>query len=140
HADPGASPGSVRHAPPAQTARARLGAPTAPTFRRRRGRVSQEAAEAVRKGRPQRDSNPRRCLERAMSWAWLDDGDRRPAPIATAPGSCNGLAGKRGGRERTLGKATEDVLLATVPLLERPDQLAQAQRTSARKVLAGEPR
>lgn len=25
--------------------------------------------------RPQRDSNPRRRLERAVSWAWLDDGD-----------------------------------------------------------------
>jgi hypothetical protein len=27
-------------------------------------------------GRPQRDSNPRNSLERAGSWAGLDDGDR----------------------------------------------------------------
>jgi hypothetical protein len=29
--------------------------------------------------RPQRDSNPCYSLERAVSWAWLDDGDRAEA-------------------------------------------------------------
>ena len=29
----------------------------------------------TKKWRPQGDSNPRRRRERAVSWAWLDDGD-----------------------------------------------------------------
>ena len=33
--------------------------------------------ERQRGRRPQRDSNPRSCLERALSWAGLDDGVRR---------------------------------------------------------------
>ena len=38
-------------------------------------RVGQESTKQQRNGRPQRDSNSCYSLERAVSWAWLDDGD-----------------------------------------------------------------
>ena len=37
-------------------------------------RVSETGGTVGEKVRPQRDSNPRSCLERALSWAGLDDG------------------------------------------------------------------
>lgn len=39
--------------------------------------------------RPQRDSNPRSSLERAESWAGLDDGDRRCGAGTYPPSSSN---------------------------------------------------
>ena len=45
----------------------------------RKGPVSDSGVKTARikrkRGRPQRDSNPCYSLERAVSWAWLDDGD-----------------------------------------------------------------